>query len=293
MKYITLISLIVLANPVFSQDNYLRKAINAYQGRDFQSARINIDSAAHDETLSKNPRTWYVMGFIYKDLYKKEPELDTAFLIRETATEAFGKLSGMEGSDEYLPDAYVNLKYIAVTFYNDAVLLLDSGDFELSKIGFELFKKNLLRSGDTAISINDQETSYYLNLAARFGALHKADSTDNNEFFKKAIETYEYLLALDSTHIKANYNLAVLYYNEAVKIINELDYDEVDIFAFSEVEDRSISYFKLSLPYMEITYALDSSNVSTIEGLSGIYFGLREFDKSDYYKDLVESIRKE
>ena len=38
---------------------------------------------------------------------------------------------------------------------------------------------------------------------------------------------------------------------------------------------------------MESAYATDSTNQSVIEGLAGIYFSLREFDRSDYYKSLL------
>jgi hypothetical protein len=96
---------------------------------------------------------------------------------------------------------------------------------------------------------------------------------------------------MDSLNLKANYNLGVLYYNKAVKITADLDYDEIDLIAISEIEDQSIALFQQSLPFMKSAYHIDPHDPNTLEGLAGIYFSLREFDKSNEFKEKLDSMK--
>ena len=85
--------------------------------------------------------------------------------------------------------------------------------------------------------------------------------------------------------------MGILYYNQAVNLINQSDYD-LDIVALNDVQDNSINLFKQSLPFMEKAYALDPNKKETLLGLSGIYFSLNEKEKSNEFKQKLEQIGK-
>lgn len=107
-----------------------------------------------------------------------------------------------------------------------------------------------------------------------------------------AKSSYNKVLELDPNNIGANYNMGILYYNQAVNLINQSDYD-LDIVALSDIQDNSIKLFKESLPFMEKAYSLDPRRKETLLGLSGIYFSLNEFDKSNMFKLKLEEIEKQ
>ena len=86
--------------------------------------------------------------------------------------------------------------------------------------------------------------------------------------------------------------MGILYYNQAVNLINQSDYD-LDIVALNDVQDNSIKLFKESLPFMEKAYSLDPNRRETLLGLSGIYFSLNEKEKSDMFKQKLEEINKQ
>ena len=101
--------------------------------------------------------------------------------------------------------------------------------------------------------------------------------------------SYNKVLAIDPNNISANYNMGILYYNQAVHLINQSDYD-LDIVALNDVQDNSINLFKSSLPFMEKAYSLDPNRRETLLGLSGIYFSLNEKEKSNEFKQKLEQI---
>lgn len=288
MKRITFIVLIAIITRNLPAQNPVARAMDQYKVGNLDDARNSIGEAVADSSFAGDVNTWYLKGFIYKDLYKRNPSADSLYTLRRESAMAFEHLMSMNGSERYHSDARQNLRFLATTYYNDAIRLLDRWSFESSKQGFDEFVRTLKLSKDTTISFRAREIEYYMAVASKNTELHKKDTTHETDHFERAINAFEHVLDMDSTNIKASYNLAVLFYNEAVITINQLDYDAVDIFAFSEIEDRSIDYFKQSLPYMQRTFELDPGNPNAIEGLAGIYFGLRDFAKSNYYKDLLK-----
>ena len=49
---------------------------------------------------------------------------------------------------------------------------------------------------------------------------------------------------------------------------------------------------KLSLPFLEKAYSINSKNEKLLTALQGTYFGLYDFEKSDRYKKELESLKK-
>ena len=288
LKHIILPVLLLAASLSWAQTNALQEAIKLYRDGDLEEAQVSIEQAVKDSTLAANPTTWYLRGFIYKDLYKEKPQLDTIVAFRALATQSFIQLLAIDNSGKYNADAYTSLKYIGVTLYNDAIKDLEAGEFERSKTRFEQFKANISSSNDTTIDVYSQEVDYYLNLGSLFTLLNQQNDTLG--YLDSAKLAYNHVLGFDSLNVKANYNMGVLFYNQAVSIINDLDYDEVDLVAFSDIEDQSIELFKQSLPYMELAYSLAPNDRNTIEGLAGIYFSLRDFDKSNEFKAKLDTL---
>ena len=70
-------------------------------------------------------------------------------------------------------------------------------------------------------------------------------------------------------------NLAILYYNQAVYIINQMDYD-ADLNKLNAAQDTSIHLAMQSLPFMQKTYQLDPKKKDAVKGLEGIYYLLHD-----------------
>lgn len=265
---------------LLAQENTLQAALEAYQNKQYADARTNIELAISSTENSSDASAWYLRGFIYKDSYKSGSQnINESISWRELAIDSYSKTMELDNEGKYTSDCKVSLNFLTTSFFNDAVNLMNSQEYKSSQANFDAFKKHaeFLETGQ--INFEEKEIEYYLAYGSN---LFEQDSLE-----EEAIEVYNKVLELDSGNVKANYSLGVIYYNRAVSLITDIDYEEVDLVAFTEIEDRSVEYFKQALPYMESAYATDSTNQSVIEGLAGIYFSLREFDRSDYYKSLL------
>lgn len=109
-------------------------------------------------------------------------------------------------------------------------------------------------------------------------------------YFEKALKTYDNVIALQPDNYLANYNSAILLYNEAVEKINVMSYD-AGLTELSLVQDETTSIFKRALPYMQKAYELDPKNKNTVIGLSGIYFSLNDNTKYLEFKKMSESMK--
>ncbi|MCB0381302.1 MAG: hypothetical protein KDD24_08595, partial [Flavobacteriales bacterium] len=108
----------------------------------------------------------------------------------------------------------------------------------------------------------------------------------------KEVKTiYKDILSLDQNNGSANYNLGIMYYNEAVEIINKMDYD-MDLERLNELQDVCINLFMKSLPYMLKSYELGYNINETLKGLENIYHGLNDTEKEEFYKKILKDLEE-
>ena len=184
-----------------------------------------------------------------------------------------------------------NIRYLAVQFYNDAVIILNEDNYELAVQNFQMYKK-AYELVDSTLDLTQQDIKFKLALATMFMTIYENDTSQNEKLFERIKVVYESILEKEPRNVSANYNMGILYYNKAVLLINSLDY-AIDLVVLSQIQDNSIVLFKQSLPYMQHAIDLDPNNINTLTGLAGIYYSLNEFDKSKELKLKIEEIKKE
>ena len=286
---ISILYILTLSIPAKCQYDVIKNAYESYQNGKLMEAKTYIDSAMTFQSLTKDPTTWYLRGFIYKDLFKDENNYN---FYRDEAIHAFTHLLEIEDIEKFQGDAIQNIKYLSTTYYNDAVTALGQGDLENAIKYYKNFGLTYPIGEDTTIDLLERDIDFYLAVGSKLTTLNNQDTTGSDYYFEQAIAQFNQVLKLDDLNLKANYNLGVLYYNKAVNMISDLDYDDIDIIAISELEDRSIQTFEIALPYLQRAHQINPYDINTLEGLSGIYFSLRDFEKSNQYKTKVEELSK-
>ena len=103
---------------------------------------------------------------------------------------------------------------------------------------------------------------------------------------------YKQVLSLDTNNWAGNYNLAMLYYNYGVDLINNMSVDE-DIVVIENIQEDSKALFKKALPYALKALTLRPNTREVLICLQGVYFSLYEFEKSDEYKIKIALLDKE
>ena len=284
-----LIMLSVFAN---AQIDKVSAAISLLQKGNLDSAKTIIDLAVADTEIVNDGQAWYIRGFIYKSIYNAREKTNIKSPLRLEALNSFKRSLFIDTSLANVVENKKNIKYLAATLYNDVKASLDSVNYLIAIDNFEKFKtySKLIDTSQETIKQND--IKFLLALASVYTQIYENDRKGKSEFLNLAKATYYKVLILESNNISANYNMGILFYNQAVQLINQSDYD-IDIVALNDIQDNSVKLFKESLPFMEKAYQLDPKRREILLGLSGVHFSLNEKEKSDYYKQKLQELEKQ
>ena len=251
-----------------------------------------IDLAVADTEIVNDGQAWYIRGFIYKSIYNAKEKTNIKSPLRLEALNSFKRSLFIDTSLANVVENKKNIKYLAATLYNDVKASLDSVNYLIAIDNFEKFKtySKLIDTSQETIKQND--IKFLLALASVYTQIYENDRKGKSEFLNLAKAAYYKVLILESNNISANYNMGILFYNQAVQLINQSDYD-IDIVALNDIQDNSVKLFKESLPFMEKAYQLDPKRREILLGLSGVHFSLNEKEKSDYYKQKLQELEKQ
>ena len=184
------------------------------QEKNFDAARKEIDLAMQVDTEKDEVYTWYIRGFIFKEIYKTSESHDRNSASREEATSSFlysKKLVREQGS-EYNNDAA--LKFLASTYYNDALISASDFDIKDEMQGENQLQKfvDISRKIDPASRTETSEREYYKVRGQRYLTLWSAD-TCNRALSEKALASYGNALLKGEPDCDMIYNMAIIHYN--------------------------------------------------------------------------------
>lgn len=271
----------------FSQN----KLINAkyfLQQEEFVKAKELIDAAVVDSMFYDLPATWYIKGHIYKGLFKENESDDLNSPSRVTAINDFKKCIELEPEGQYAESAKKGISYLATTIYNQAASIFNEKTYSTAISAYE-FHKEVMRYAYPETDFLDKDIMFKLRMASIYNILAEKDTLNAKVHIEAAEEVYKEVLLLDSNNRSANYNLGIIYYNQGVDIVNNMDYN-LDLMELTIIQDEIIVLFRKSLPYMKKAYDLNPTRKETLIGLQGIYFSLNDMPKSELFKKELEML---
>ena len=272
---------------IWGQGNPLSSALESYKAGELAKARSVIDSLAGCEGPFTNQTvTYYLKGFIYKDLYKQNTTNDSS---RAVSVIAFKQALALDNEGKYGKEITQNLKFMASTYYNDAMRKIDERQFDKAITYFDNYDGIIGHIDNHQFNLKENKEKFLLALGSGF--MNAIEISNDSTYFDKALVSFKKVLAIDSLNRDANYNVGVLYYNQAVNIIVDMDYDEVDLLTFDKLENEVNDLFRTALPYLNRVYDINPNDERILEGLSGIYFGLHELDKYNRFQKELTAVR--
>ncbi|GAB4143507.1 MAG: hypothetical protein Fur0041_18600 [Bacteroidia bacterium] len=266
-------------------------ALSAIQRGDVDSARKEIDLHMKDPGADKDPDSWYLYGFVYKEMYKRYENTSFTSGYRVEAMNAFKKSLALDTVSARMKLTRDNLRYIAGRYYNDAVQTLDTSRFAIALNCYENYRAAALLA-DPGFDIKSKDINFYLALASTYNAIYTADKKKNAKYFDLTRDTYMKVLGMDPNNYTANYNMGLLFWNKGVDLMYDIDYDDSLGMVF-DVQDHSVELFKKSLPFAEKAFEIEPKREETLIVLSGIYYSLNEFEKSKVYQQMLDDLRKQ
>ena len=264
-------------------------ALRAYQSKDFEKAKELIDITIDDEMSSTRARTWVFRGYIYKDIYKLDQLSHDGREKRDESIRSYKRALELDTDGEFTNDCMESLRFLSTTIYNDAARSLEEGDFKPAVEYYEKYKE-LAKFRKPDLDFTGRDIEFKSFHASKLSLLHEKEQTNNlDSLSKEIVRLYEEVIALDSNDVQANYNLAIHYYNQGVHIIDNMDY-ELPFEELFLIQEKVMVLFQNALPYMLKAYMLTPGKSATLQGLSGIYFGLNDIEKSEFYQKKLEEL---
>lgn len=288
---LVLCSFLLFGLAALAQPEKVRQAVFAYQDGKMEEAIQLIDDAAADPECNADALTWYYRGFIYKDLYNQQQQGNPASPARKEAIRSFKLCLEMGVDETNTATAKKVLNYLGNTLYNDAATNMNPDSYQVAIENYGQYKETV-RLIQPNIDLTTRDIQFNLVLGSVYTQIYETDREANKSFFDKTRDAYAAVLAVDSLNLSANYNLGILYYNEAVNIIKNLPYD-TDIITLELIQDECVELFRQSLPYMQRAYDLNPKRKETVLGLAGIYFSLNEMEKSQELQKELELLKGE
>lgn len=276
-------------NSIYAQTYKVQQAYDCVKAGKLDSAKYYIEFSMNDSLAKSDFQTWYIKGFIYKELYKQRESENITSSARKIAVESFNKALELDKEKQQKESIVQNLKFLGSKYFNDAKKTIDSVNYTKSLDCFNNYI-NIYKSVDSNFDEKSKSIEYYLSLSYYFQEIFERSSSS-----KALDKTKDYLfkaLEINSNSIMANKNMAVLYYNMGVNIIKKMDYD-VDLEELYKLQEEATKLFKNAEPYMTKAYNLSPGDRTILEGMQGIYYQLNDAEKSNEFKKKLEDLNKQ
>lgn len=261
MKKGAIILVFILSVFQLGAQSYTNKSILQFQNNQLDEAMVYADSAIHHATESKDAYTWYVHGMLYKEVYKQREAGNILSSKREVAIESFKKSLLLGADEKSRTSIELALKYLAASYYNDAVKSMDTVNYEKTEPAYLKYKVTMrLINPDADFKTADKE--FYLALATQIG--RKFDSRKEAltmVYMENAVNIYEKVLEIDSLDCNAHYNIGQMYYNLGVKTIMSLK-EDAPLEEIVAAQEKCLYLFHKSLPHLKKTLSLDNCRTS-------------------------------
>jgi len=270
------------------------EAAKLCQEKQYRPALEKISEAKLSAEESADPYMWYVDGFIHKEIYKQEEMGNRNSSHRELAGESFLKSLEMDVHGTNTAMTKLSLKFLASSYYNDA--LLQTQDFDLATQDepeklYTKFKR-FMHYAEPGTSMRKFDSEFKKSMGQRYFALWQMD-IDNDFPADRAADYYAEVVRIDSTASDAYYNIAVVYYNRAVFKYRKIGPD-TDIFDLIVIQQECADLIKnKALPNMEHAYKLTPEKGDVVRGLMYIHRALEHENDVEYFKNEIERLVKE
>lgn len=250
-----------------------------------------MESAAHES----NGRSWFVMGFIHKELHKEQGEFGAESPERLAAVFCFQRAIqlGLNASDQRM--AVEALDFLARSYFREAIAMVEGFTWGstaeiLSLYGrYEALEASLNPNKDFGMQRSDLNRYLGQAHAVLLESQPTRSADELQAIFEAAIEHYRIALEGKSNDYATQYNLAITLYNQGVRKLKSIGY-ETSMFELMEIQDMCIALFEQSLIPMQAAHAQEPDRLETLKGLMTLHYALSQKEESDRYRAQIEEI---
>jgi hypothetical protein len=270
------------------------EAARLCQQKQLDAALEKSNQSLADSDESSDAYAWYVNGYILKEIYKEREYGLRNSSIREESINSFAICMEQINAQQHLSMTRLAVKYLASTYYNDALQaaqsISENGEKEADDL-FESFVK-WMPVAEPDISMTGYRKEYTKAIGQRYFSLWQRD-TDIPTYRDKAIVQYEKILKLDSSDVDAYYNLSVIHYNQAVFMYRKIDH-ETDMFDMMTIQEAAAKLIReQALPLMDKAYLLAPEKGEIVRGKIILHRALDHEKDVEYFRQEISRLIRE
>ncbi len=285
-----LILLLIAGVSAMGQMSSYENAVRFQRDKNTDSARIFIDSAALNTETKNLSEVWFLRGYVYKDLSKQKESANPASPFREIAADSYiraWKLDSLGNSQQH-SNLVQSIKYLASQFHNDITKTIDTVNHLQSLKNADRYVQ-LMKLIEPGFSEKDNYSRIFLSMGSSF---EEAYLQKNAKGYFDLAKVYLFkAYDLNPNSFSANKNIGLLYYNNAVRVIEEMDATGTSLERLDVLQNTSISLAKQALPYLLKSFELDPFDKESVEGITGCYYLLNEIEQYNVYKKKLDELK--
>jgi hypothetical protein len=295
LKNLLLGTLLLVTTGMLAQEEKLGRAQQLYRAKDYENAARAIDSAIVHPQTSRDFITWTTRAYVYYYIYIRSDKAKFNSKLRDTVLISIRKSITLNPDSDYTSNNKKLLVNLAAHYFNIAkTLLQDSLSYDKSLQSYNKYKE-LIALTDASYNVNSKDVEYYLAVGSVyseiFGKQGTAAMQDTSRRSPMNIAKVALLTVLDvqPDNPAANMNLGLLYYNQAVNMVKDLDigadFDKIDA-----VQENIIKLAKQAEGFIYRVYKNDNKNKKACTALFYIYRMLNDIPKSEEFKKKAEDL---
>ena len=298
LKILFLFVFAMLVMTAHSQTEYcpeMQLLLQKYKQKEYAGAKSYLDTVIQKCPERKDDAYyWHISGFINLDIFKLVDNRSPVSKSRELAVNSFLNSKKLDNKDKYSDHNSQALKFLASTYYNDAILILQNMDtlhFEEIKSFYQKYKDiTSAISPDYKFDQKEIEINYGL------GMLYKAKYENNKRGYRNymdsSISCFNRAITINPNDYSSNYNLGIIYHNLGVDIIlDDLEID-ADLEKVIIMQEKAIGYFSQALPYLKKVYSMEPTDKAIVQGIAAVYYSLNDMEKHVEFMNVLKELDK-
>lgn len=275
----------------------VRRAMALGQSGAWEQAHALLEPAMSQETVRNSADSWYVLGFVEKELFKQAPHQPSGDANRLAAVNHLQRALQLGLNDADLTMAREALDFLSRSYFRDAIDMVEGFTWGSTPVILELFARyeaiQLTLHPEHSTAQQRADLHRYLGQAH---AILLESMTGKNpsrelEMFESAVNHYVESLLHDPKNYASNYNLAITIYNQGVRQLKRIN-SETSMFELMEIQDTCVELFEQALAPMERAHEQQPNRLETLKGLMTIHYALSNSVESNRYKEAIEQIMK-
>lgn len=195
-----------------SNKGVTKKLVNYFNQTLYDSALAIAEAHADDPGVMNNSEFQFYSGLVYKEMYRKYQKNNPGSEYRTKSETAFEKVLEIEHDSDIRTDVKKNLAYLAATYHNDAVRMLEDEKPDVSGSIYQYGKYiDLMKLVDPNFDENRKQSEFLNALGSVYATMFDNEKDIHaTAYYLLAKSCYQKVLTYDPENATAKYNMLVL-----------------------------------------------------------------------------------